>query len=154
MPFLALAPLLPLAAVAAAFSPELDPSHRLASAAPVSMVWLLCVRSLAVIAATIVPVAVAALALPGPWWLAVALLLPALAVCGAALALATLVSPPAAVIGVAASWMTVVIGLDVATRSSSAAFGPIAQLAAAGVLLGGVATVIMRRNKIDYGWMG
>jgi hypothetical protein len=153
-PFLVVAPLLPLAAVAAAFSPPLDPAYRLASAAPVSMVWLLCVRTISVIAATLIPVALAALALPGPLWLAVTLLLPALALCAAALGLATVIRPAVAVTGVAAGWMVLVIGLAVPAGRPSAAFGMAAQLTAAAVLLASIALVAARRDTINYGWMG
>lgn len=153
-PFLVVGPLLPLAAVAAAFSPPLDPAYRLASAAPVSMVWLLCLRTVAVIAATLTPVALAALALPGPLWLAVALLLPALALCGAALGLATVIRPAVAVAAVAAGWMVLVIGLAEPAGGPSAAVGMVAQLTAAAVLLVSVALVVVRRETINYGWMG
>ncbi|HUB41459.1 MAG TPA: zf-HC2 domain-containing protein [Streptosporangiaceae bacterium] len=153
-PFLVVAPLLPLAAVAAAFSPPLDPAYRLASAAPVSMVWLLCVRTVAVIAATLTPVALAALVLPGPLRLAVTLLLPALALCGAALGLATVIRPEIAVTGVAAGWMVLVIGLAVAAGTPAAALGLAAQLTAAALLLAGIALAAARRDTINYGWMG
>lgn len=153
-PFLVVGPLLPLAAVAAAFSPPLDPAYRLASAAPVSMVWLLCVRAAAVIAVTLIPVALAALALPGPLWLAAALLLPALALCGAALGLATVIRPAAAVAGTAAGWTALVIGLAGHAGGPSAAYGIVAQLAAAAVLLLSAALVAARRETINYGWMG
>lgn len=153
-PFLVLAPLLPLAAVAAAFSRPLDPAYQLASAAPVSMLWLLCVRTAATVAVTLVPIALAALALPGPMWLAVALLLPALALCGAALGLATVIRPEVAVAAVAAGWMGLVIALAATAGKLTAAFGAAAQVAAAAVLLGGVALFVARRDSIDYGWMG
>lgn len=154
VPFLLLAPLLPLAAVAAAFSPALDPSYRVASAAPVSKFWLLCVRSVAVVAGTLVPMALAALALPGPWWLAIALLLPALALCSAALSMATVIRPAAAVAGVTAAWLVLVIGLGVTAGRPATVLGPAGQLTAAAVLTAGVALVAVRRSTIDYGWMG
>lgn len=154
VPFLLLAPLLPLAAVAAAFSPALDPSYRVTSAAPVSKIWLLCVRCAAVVAATLVPTAVAALAMPGPWWLAVALLLPALALCAGALAAAVVVRPAAAVVGVAVAWMGLVIGLGATAGRVVAVFGPAGQMTAAAVLLAGIALIAIRRNTIEYGWMG
>jgi hypothetical protein len=154
VPYLVVAPLLPLVAVAAAFSPVVDPASRLASAAPVSMVWLLCVRSAAVIAATLVPVALAALALPGPAWLAAALLLPALAVCAAALGLATAIGPVAATIVAGVGWATLVIGITVIAGQPAAVFGPAGQLAAAAVLTAGAALIALRRRKIDYGWLG
>jgi hypothetical protein len=153
-PFLAIAPLLPLAGVAAAFSPALDPVYRLASAAPMSMIWLLCVRTIAVIAATIVPVALAALALPGPWWLGVALLLPAVALCAAAIGLATVIRPAVALVAVAGGWVALVIGLAVTAGRPTVAFGVAAQLTAAAVLMAGAALVAARRRKIDYGWLG
>ncbi|HTZ93453.1 MAG TPA: zf-HC2 domain-containing protein [Streptosporangiaceae bacterium] len=152
-PFLAVAPLLPLAAVAAAFARPLDPAYQLASAAPVSMLWLLCVRTAATVAVTLVPTALAALALPGPMWLAVALLLPALALCGAALGLATVIRPEVALAAVAAGWMGLVIALAVTAGTLTAAFGTVAQLTAAAVLLAGVALIVARRHTIDYGWM-
>jgi hypothetical protein len=96
----------------------------------------------------------AALGLPGPWWLAVALLLPALALCGAALGLATVIRPAVAVVAVAAGWTALMIGLALTAGRPAAAFGPVAQLAAAAVLLAGAALTAARRNKIDYGWMG
>jgi Putative zinc-finger len=153
-PFLIVVPLLPLGAVAAAFSPALDPAYRLASAAPVSMAWLLCVRTVAVVAATLVPAELAALALPAPWWLALALLLPALALCGAALGLATVVRPEIAVAGVAAGWLALTITMTATAGRLSAAVGPVGQLTAAAALLAGIALAVLRRNKIDYGWMG
>jgi hypothetical protein len=153
-PFLAVAPLLPLAAVAVAFSPALDPAYQLASAAPVSMVWLLCVRTVAVIAVTLVPVALAALALPGPLWLAVTLLLPALALCGAAIGLATVIRPAVAVAGVAAGWVLLVTGLAVPAGRPSAAIGIAAQLTAAAVLLASIALVGARRDTTHYRRMG
>jgi hypothetical protein len=153
-PFLVIAPLLPLAAVAAAFSPAVDPAYVLTSAAPVSMVWLLCIRTVAVIAATLIPVALAALALPGPLWLAVALLLPALALCSVALGLATVIRPAVAVAGVAAGWTVLVIGLADLAGRPAAAFGMAAQLIAAAVLLASIALVAARRDTINYGWMG
>ena len=154
VPYLVIAPLLPLVAVAAAFSPVLDPASRLASAAPVSMMWLLCVRSVAVIAATLVPVALAALALPGPAWLAAALLLPALAICATALGLATAIGPAAATIVAAIGWATLVIGITVIAGRPAVVFGPAGQLTAAAVLTAGAALIALRRGKIDYGWLG
>jgi hypothetical protein len=142
-PFLIITPLLPLAAVAAAFSSRLDPAWRLT-----------CVRSAAVVAATLVPVTLAALTLPGAHWLAVALLLPALAICAAALALATVIRAEAAVAAAAAGWTAVVV-IAAATAARPASFlGPAGQLMALTVLAGAAALIAARRNKIDYGWTG
>lgn len=150
LPFFVLAPLLPLAAVAAAFSPALDPAHRLSAAAPVSAITLLCVRSAAVTAASLLPAALAALALPGPWWLAVTMLLPALAICAAALALATVIRPLPAAAAVAAGWAALVLAAAHAAHSSWAAFSPAGQAGAGAVLLAGVALIAARRYRFDY----
>jgi hypothetical protein len=153
-PFLIIAPLLPLAAVAAAFSPGLDPAYWLASAAPVSKIWLLCVRSVAVIAATLAPAALAALALPGPAWLAAALLLPALAVSATAIAVATVLRPAAAVVLAAGTWAGLVLGIAIAAATPVSVIGVRAQLIAAGVLLISAGLIAIRRQRIDYGWLG
>ncbi len=154
LPFLVITPLLPLAAVAAAFSPRLDPACRLASAAPVSKVWLLCIRSAAVIAATLVPAALAALALPGSHWLAVALLLPALAICAVGLALATVTRAETAVVAAAVGWTAVAIETTGAAARPASVLGAGGQLTALAVLAAAAALIAVRRNKIDYGWMG
>lgn len=92
-PFLLVAPLLVLAGVAAAFLPAFDPACRLAVAAPFSGITLLLARSVAALAAALVPVTAAAFLLPGPRWLPAALLLPSLALCALALAAATVMDP-------------------------------------------------------------
>jgi hypothetical protein len=148
MPYLALAPLVPLIAVAAAFSARLDPAYELALAAPVSALWLLSVRATAVISVTLVPTAAAALALPGPWWLASVLLLPALAVCAAALAAATVVGPVTGAIGAGAGWLAVVTAAIVA-RHPAVAFGPAGQASAAAVLLAAAAVLAVRRDRFE-----
>jgi hypothetical protein len=148
MPFLALAPLVPLIAVAAAFSARLDPAYELALAAPVSALWLLFVRATAVIAVTLVPVAAAALLLPGPWWLASVLLLPALAVCAAALAAASVAGPVTGAIAAGSAWVAVVIAAT-AARHPAVAFGPAGQASAAAVLLAAVAVVAVRRDRFE-----
>lgn len=155
LPFLFVAPLLPLAAVAAAFSPRLDPAFRLASAAPVSKLWLLLVRSVAVVGATLLPTAVAALLLPGDhYWLGIALLLPALATCAVSLALATVTGPAAAAIGVGAGWLVLVAAIAVSSSGPAVVLGPLSQVAAVVVLVAAGALIALRRKRIDYGWMG
>ncbi len=153
IPFLFIAPLLPLAAVAAAFSPRLDPAFDLARAAPISGAWLLCVRSVAVIAVTLVPTVASALLLPGPWWLAPALLLPALALSAAAVAGATVVPPATAAVGAALAWVVLVIAAGLAAGNPALVYGPAGQLAAAAIVLAAVGLVALRRNRVDLGWV-
>jgi hypothetical protein len=66
--FLVVAPLLPLAGVAAAFAPGVDPAAEVALAAPMRTFRLLLVRAAAVLVTTLVLTALAALTLPGPRW--------------------------------------------------------------------------------------
>jgi hypothetical protein len=152
LPFLVLAPLLPLASVAAAFSVRLDPAYDLAVAAPVSAVWLLCVRAVAVVGATLVPTVLAALALPGPWWLPATLLLPGLAVSAIALAAATVIGPLAGAAGAGAAWVAAVAAPALAMNDPARALGPAGQVGAAAVLAGAVALLASRRERIELGW--
>jgi hypothetical protein len=154
VPFLVIAPLLPLAAVAAAFSPGIDPAYGLAKAAPISKAWLLCVRCVAVVVTTLVPTALAALAMPGPAWLAAVVLLPAVAVSATALALATVTRPLWATIAAAVGWAASVIAVGVVAGEPAEVFGVVGQLTAAAVVLAAAALVAVRRNKIDYLWTG
>ena len=86
--FLMVAPLAPVAGVAAAFGGDADPSHELVVTTPYSAGRLLLLRTLAVLA-TCTPIAMlVGLALPGPAWLMVAWLSPAAAGIAVTLALA------------------------------------------------------------------
>jgi hypothetical protein len=120
VPFLLVAPLLALAGVAAAFMPWFDPAYRLAVAAPFSGFTLLLVRATSALAAAMIPVACAALAVPGPGWLPAAFLLPSLAVCALALAAVTVMGPLAAAVTAGTVWVLPVLLLaGAACRSRS-----------------------------------
>jgi hypothetical protein len=106
--FMALAPVLPMISVAAAFGGETDPSRGMVGAAPYPMLRLLLVRTAAVVACTLVPAAVLALLIPGSTWLAMGWLLPSLALTGGVLVL-TPRAPALPVAGaLAAGWMALV----------------------------------------------
>lgn len=151
-PFLFLAPLLPLAGVAAAFHPSLDPSAGLSTAAPVSGAWLFCVRSVAVLATSLVPIMLAALALHGSTWLPLLVVLPALAVSVLALAIATLIGPLLSAVVAGSGWLAIVAGLGVAVGSPAAACGRTAQAVSLIVLIGGGALLAIRRHALEFGW--
>lgn len=102
--FLVLAPLLPLAGVAAAYGPGVDPTYEIGLAAPLRSFELLLIRALAVLAATTVMAAVAAVALAGLQWTAAAWLVPSLGLTLASLALATRMSPLIACASLAVVW--------------------------------------------------
>lgn len=152
LPFLLLVPLLPLAGVAAAFHPRLDPTADLSTAAPLSAVWLYCVRSVAVIGATLIPAVLAAFALPSSGWLPLLIVLPALGVSVAALALATLIRPLPAALCVGAGWVVVVSGLALSAGSPADAFTGRAQPAWLAVVAAACALLAARHRKLELGW--
>jgi hypothetical protein len=149
-PFLLVGPLLVLAGVAAAFVPALDPSFRLAVAAPFSGLTLLLVRSVSALIAALVPVVCAAFLLPGPGWLPAAVLLPSLAVCALALAAATTVGPVTAVVVSGALWATPVVVLAV-TRSPLEMVQGHGQGLSAVVLVAAAVVVFVRRDRLEMG---
>lgn len=130
--FLVVAPLLPLAGVAAAFAPGVDPAAEVALAAPMRTFGLLLVRAAAVLVATLILIALAALTLPGPGWTAGAWLVPSLALVTTTLALSTYVSPLTAAGAIAGVWVTGVITSEVVAAgglAGLAAGGPIGSAA-------------------------
>ncbi|MCA1693196.1 MAG: zf-HC2 domain-containing protein, partial [Actinobacteria bacterium] len=138
--FLLVAPLLPVAGVAAAFAPGLDPAHELTLASPSGGFRLLLVRSAAVLGATTVLAGVAALTLPGFEPISAAWLIPALALSVSSLALATFIAPVTAAGIVGGLWVSGVLASEVVNAGSlraflashsldSAAFQPEGQLA-------------------------
>ena len=103
--FLALAPVLPVAGVAVAFSARTDPLHEVAVAAPYSSYRLLLLRSAAVLAATLVLALLAAALLPSTPWVAAGWLLPALALSCTCLALAARVDPVVSSVALCTAWL-------------------------------------------------
>jgi hypothetical protein len=150
--FLILAPLLPLAGVAAAFHPRLDPAADLATAAPVSGIWLFCVRSVAVMVAALVPVITAGFLLPGSGWLPFLVVLPALAVSATTLALATLTGIQTAAISAGTGWGVLTAGLGLAGGSPAGAYGGVAQAVSLAVIVMAGCMLAIRRHNLDLGW--
>jgi len=146
--FLALAPLLPLAGVAAAYGPEVDPTYEIGLAAPIRSFGLLLIRALAVLAATTAIAAVAAVALPGLHWTAAAWLAPSLGLTLASLALATRLAAPVACGSLALLWLLAVgIGWR-ATEEPLAVFGAAGQLTC--VLVAAVAALVIAHNADSF----
>lgn len=150
-PFLLVAPLLVLAGVAAAFLPMFDPAHRLEAAAPFSGIRLLLVRTVSALTAALVPVVVAAFVVPGPGWLPVALLLPSLALCAFALAVATALDPRIAAIAAGSSWALPGLALA-ASRVPLVIVQPTAQFGCAVVLCLSAVVLYLRHDRFELGW--
>ncbi|MGB5758972.1 MAG: hypothetical protein WBM50_18810 [Acidimicrobiales bacterium] len=159
--FLVGAPLVPLVAVAAAFALPHDTTAELTVTAPVRTSWLLLLRSVSVLATTLLLCGVAAIALPSHGWENAAWVLPALALATAAAALSTWVQPVTAAAGLAAAWVAalVVTSGPVARRlhtidtgalvEHSAVFSPLGQLAALGLTCISVLVLLSRRDVFD-----
>ncbi len=146
--FLVLAPLLPLAGIAVAYGPDVDPTYEIGLAAPMRSFGLLLVRALAVLVTTSAMAAVAAVALDGPQWVSAAWLLPSLGLTLASLALSTRVSPAAACGSLAALWMGAAGAGWHWARDPVALFGTGGQLTFA--LLAAVAVLVLARDADGF----
>lgn len=110
--FLALAPVLPILGVASAYGSEVDPTYELTIAAPYSNLRILLLRSVTVVAVCLPLSILAGVGLEGPWWIAVAWLLPAAAFLLVTLASATFVPPHYAAIATALGWVTIAFSIS------------------------------------------
>lgn len=148
--FLVLAALTPVAGVAAAFGPGIDPAYEIGVAAPMRGDRLLFIRAAAVLSTSLVIASVASLALPG-FDRSIALwLLPALGLTLATLALAAWMRPIVAACAVGLAWLLIAAIGSVATADPLAAFHLVAQLAYAGVIAGS-SLVLIRRYAATEG---
>ncbi len=147
--FLVLAPLVPLAGVAAAYGPGVDPTYEIGLAAPMRSFRLLLIRSLAVLVTSLGLAGIAALALPRLDWTAAAWLLPSLALCGASLALSTAWSPARAAGTVAVSWIATVLVVEGVSRVSFAAFHANGQIVSLALVVVSAAVIARRHDAFD-----
>jgi hypothetical protein len=156
--FLLVAPVLPLAGVAAAYGPGFDPTHELALAAPLSTTRLLFMRAMAVLGVTLVLAGAASLGLPHIGLLAGAWALPALALAAAALAASTWFEPTRAAITLAVLWVAVVVFAvhdagrhGLAAVQHAAVFQPAGQATAAAIAVAAAVVVARRRSAFETG---
>ena len=139
--FLILAPLLPLAGIAVAYGPDVDPAYEVGLAAPMRSFTLLLVRALAVLVTTTAMGTVAALALPGLHPSAAAWLLPSLGLTLASLALAARMSATAACGALALTWVLTVVTAWRVSEEPLLVAGPAGQIACG--LLAVVAALVL-----------
>jgi len=102
--FLLVAPLVPVAGVAFAYGPDVDPSYEVGVAVPYSAARLLLLRTAAVLATSLPLLLMAALLVPGLSWTVVSWLLPALAFTAVMLAASTWTRPTFAGVGLGIVW--------------------------------------------------
>jgi hypothetical protein len=145
--FLVVAPMLPVAGVAAAFQRGLDPAHEISVAAPYSGFRLLLLRALAVVGVTCVAAGGAGALLADRALTAAAWLLPALALTTLTLALSRWVEavPAAAVVGVA--WLAVLAAVGSIADGASVAFGPAGQVICALVAVAAALVLLAHRDR-------
>jgi Putative zinc-finger len=144
--FLVVAALLPVASVAVAFGPGVDPTYEIGVAAPMRADRLMLIRATAVLATSTSITAVAALALPGMDAIAAAWLLPALGLTVATLALGTWIRPTIAAVCVALGWVLVAASAAASTQDRLAAFRPGGQVACLAVVAASAAVLAHRRT--------
>lgn len=157
--FLLVAPVLPVAGVAAAYGRGFDQASEISAASPTSGVRLLVLRAAAVVGTTVALSLVASLAIPDRGIVAVAWLLPALGLTLATLALATVIDATRAAVGLAGAWMAgtgVSIwssmggGAGLATAARDAiAYQPSGQLAFFALALVAAAVLVARRDAFE-----
>jgi hypothetical protein len=145
--FLALAPVLPVAGVAVAFSSRTDPLHEVAVAAPYSSYRLLLVRSAAVLLATLVLAVPAAALLPSTPLVAAAWLLPALALVCTSLALATRVEPVVSSAVLCAVWLVLALSGLAPGRHPLVVATVVPQLACSVLLALACAALVAQRRE-------
>jgi hypothetical protein len=149
-PFLALAPLIPLAGVAAAFGKPADPAWELGLSTPTGGFTLMLIRSTAVLSVSVILAGLAAVALPDAGWSAAAWLLPALALTVLTLAVSSSrLSPTAAAGLVGGVWLVAVTVVDRLSDRPLAAFGAGAQVAFAAIAVIGAAVLAARHPSFE-----
>ena len=146
--FLTLAPLVPLLGVALAFGRGVDPTHDIVVAAPRDTFRVFLVRSVTVLVASAVLLLLGSLALPAGGAYRVAWLLPALALTMLTMAISAGRDARVVAAIIASAWVVLVVVVSGAA-SSGAMFGPVTQLAAAGVGATAVVMLLRRRRHIE-----
>jgi hypothetical protein len=151
LPFLLVAPVLPLVGIAVAYGPRIDPAYELLTAAPAAGPRLLLLRAGAVLVSALAPAALATSLLPGSVLLGAAWLLPALAQTAACLALSTRMPVQLAAGGLSAGWTVTVLSIGWFGGDRMLAFHPVAQLAYGAAAVALAVVVFVRRRHLDPG---
>ncbi len=148
LPFLVVAPVVPVVGVAWSFGGTRDPVREIGRTTATGGLRLTLIRSVSVVATSIVVTALLSIGLPRAGWAAAAWLLPALALTMLTLAVATAgVATEWAGAGVCAAWL---IALLAASGSDPlAAFGPRGQSVVGVLLAMSTAVLMIRRDALE-----
>jgi hypothetical protein len=148
LPFLVLAPLVPVLGVVVSYQRRLDPLYEIGIASPVGGFRLMLMRATAVLMASIVVAAIAALGLPEIRFSAV-WLLPALSLTVLTLILSTVMQTASAAVVASAIWVGGVITAKMIASEPYIAFGGTAQLVFAVLAVLLTAALIGRRDSFE-----
>lgn len=148
--FLVVAPLGPLLATMTSFSRWVDPLHEVVASTPTPALRLLFIRLLA----TAVP-AIVLTAASIPWsldrgWLAVAWLLPSIALAVAVIALSSWFSIEVATLAVGVAWVATPLIMRLWDANLLSVLGGPTQLVSVAVAATAAAVVVGRRSRFDY----
>jgi hypothetical protein len=146
--FLCVAPLLPLAGIAVAYGPGVDPTYEIGLAAPLRSFRLL-LRAAAVLGTATLLAAAASLALPQFGPRAAGWLLPSLGLTASSLALATTVEPLRAIGITAGAWVIAVAVTVLPPAPSSVLFALAGQVGFAALALLAAAVLLLRRGHFE-----
>ena len=143
-----LAPILPIAGVAAAYGPWADPMFEMTQASPASGFRVLLLRSLAVLAFAALLVVIAAAIIPETGIDAIAWVLPSLALCTTSLMLATFIPLPRAATVVALGWLALVAAVA-STQPAIALFRGPTQVGFCAVAITSSVILARRRHHLE-----
>ncbi len=147
--FLMIAAFLPVAGIATAFGPGVDPAYEIGASAPMRSYRLLLLRATAVLATSLALTSVAALTLPRLDWTAAAWLLPSLGLTVGTLALATYVRPLRAAVTVGSAWVTVALVAAAAPSDTLAVFRIDGQLVSLLIVAVSTWVLVHRRGTLE-----
>ena len=150
VPFLAVAPVLPVVGIAVSFGRAMDAAWEVGEATPTGGFPLLLIRSGAVLAACLSATAVAALVLPAHGRGALAWLLPSFLLVVVTLTLSTRAAMPWVAGGISAIWL-VAVAVAAAAPRTDALFGTGGQSIMAALTITAAGVLLTRRNAIEQG---
>jgi hypothetical protein len=148
MPFLVLAPLIPVLGVVVSYQRRLDPLYEIGIASPVGGFRLMLMRATAVLVTSIVVAAVASVGIPEIRFSAV-WLLPALFLTVLTLILSTVMQTASAAVVASAIWVGGVVTAEVVASEPYIVFGATAQLVFAVLAVLLMAGLIGRRGSFE-----
>jgi hypothetical protein len=149
LPFLVLAPIVPVVGIASAYGRTIDPLDEIGLASPAGGFRLFLIRMAAILLASMVLVSIAVVAMPGMGWTSFAWLVPSFALTVLTMALSSKLSPHAAAVTVIITW-----GLSVAlvvrlSAEPAAAFGLEAQFVFGAIAAAAALLVFARRESFE-----